>query len=166
MGVVMIIEGKVWKLGNNIDTDTILPGKYLSVSDPSSLGEHCLEGLEKGWAKRISPGDILVAGKNFGCGSSREHAPVALKAVGISCIIAESVGAIFYRNSINIGLPVIEFEDARARFEEGNIISVEIDSGRIENISTKSTYNFSPIAPIVLEILGSGGLLKYITKRS
>lgn len=162
----MIIEGKVWKLGNNIDTDTILPGKYLSLSDPSLLGEHCLEGLEKGWAKRISPGDILVAGKNFGCGSSREHAPLALKAVGISCIVAESVGAIFYRNSINLGLPVLEFEGAHARFDEGNIIAVEIESGRIENISTKSAYKFSPIAPIVLDILGSGGLLEYITKKS
>lgn len=162
----MIIEGKVWKLGNNIDTDTILPGKYLSLSDPSLLGEHCLEGLEKGWAKKISPGDILVAGKNFGCGSSREHAPIALKAAGIPCVVAESFGAIFYRNAINVGVPVIELESVSNKFEERDILEADIKTSKVKNVTAGKTYDFSPMASMIIDILESGGLLNYIAKRS
>ena len=161
----MILKGKVWKLGNNIDTDAILPGKYLSLSDPSALGRHCLEGIEVGWSDKVSKGDILVAGKNFGCGSSREHAPIALRAAGISCIIAESFGAIFYRNAINLGLPAIECEGVQNRLNENSIVEVDIKSGKIKEIMTNSIYEFSPISPIVLDILNSGGLLSYIAER-
>ncbi|MBW1994369.1 MAG: 3-isopropylmalate dehydratase small subunit, partial [Deltaproteobacteria bacterium] len=125
----MEIKGKVWELGNNIDTDMILPGKYLSLSNPSLLGEHCLEGVAKGWAEKISPGDILIAGKNFGCGSSREHAPIALRAAGLSCVVAESFGAIFYRNAINVGFPVVELEGVRNKFDEGDIVQADIKRG-------------------------------------
>jgi len=161
----MIFRGKIWCLGDNIDTDTIISGKYLSSTDPSLLAEHCLEAIEKGWANKISQGDILVAGKNFGCGSSREHAPVALKAAGISCIIAESFGAIFFRNAINLGLPVIEFEATADRFEEGHVAEVDIKSRKIRNSTTGQAYDLPPIAPIVLDILEFGGLLSYIRKK-
>lgn len=162
----MIIKGKAWKLGDNIDTDMILPGKYLSLSNPSLLGEHCLEGIAEGWADKISPGDILVAGKNFGCGSSREHAPIALKAAGISCVVAESFGAIFYRNAINVGVPVIELESVSNKFEEGDILETDIKTGKVKNVTAGKTYDLSPMASIIIDILESGGLLNYIAKRS
>jgi 3-isopropylmalate/(R)-2-methylmalate dehydratase small subunit len=161
----MIFRGKIWTLGDNIDTDTIISGKYLGSTDPSFLAEHCLEAIEQGWTRKISGGDILVAGKNFGCGSSREHAPVALKAAGISCIVAESFGAIFFRNAVNLGLPVIELEGAGDRFKEGEVAEVDMKSGEIRNTNSGKTYNFPSIAPIVLDILESGGLLSYIKKK-
>ncbi len=160
----MIFRGKVWILGNNIDTDMIISGKYLSFTDPSFLAEHCLEGIEKGWSNKIAKGDILIAGKNFGCGSSREHAAVALKAVGISCIIAESFGAIFFRNSINLGLPAVELKEARKRFNEEDMVEVDLEAGKVRNMATQKTYPFPPMASLVLDILKAGGLLPFIGK--
>ncbi len=160
----MIFRGKVWRLGDNIDTDLIISGKYLSSTDPHFLAEHCFEALEKEWCKKISAGDILVAGKNFGCGSSREHAPLAIKGAGISCIIAESFGAIFFRNAINLGLPVIELAAATTRFKEGDIAEVSLVDGKIKNITQDKIYDFIPMPSIVLEILKAGGLLQFISK--
>jgi len=160
----MIFRGRVWCLGDNIDTDIIISGKYLSSTNPSFLAEHCLEAIEEGWSKKVSPGDLLVAGKNFGCGSSREHAPLALKAAGISCLIAESFGAIFFRNAINLGLPVIELKGARKKFKEGQRVELGLESGKIRILPAEKTYRFTPLAPIVLKILKAGGLLPYIGK--
>lgn len=161
----MTFRGKVWCLGDNIDTDLIISGKYLSFTDPRFLAEHCFESIEKGWSKKILAGDILVAGKNFGCGSSREHAPLAIKAAGIACIIAESFAGIFFRNAINLGLPVIEFPAATSRFKEGHVAEVNLDDGKIRNITSGNEYNLSPIPSIVLEILKTGGLLPFISKQ-
>jgi 3-isopropylmalate/(R)-2-methylmalate dehydratase small subunit len=161
----MIFRGKVWRLGDNIDTDLIISGKYLSSTDSHFLAEHCFEALEKEWCKKISEGDILVAGKNFGCGSSREHAPLAIKAAGISCIIAESFGAIFFRNAINLGLPVIELAATLTRFKEGDIAEVNLVDGKIKNITQDKMYDFTPMPSIVVEILKAGGLLQFISKR-
>jgi 3-isopropylmalate/(R)-2-methylmalate dehydratase small subunit len=161
----MNLKGKVWKFGDDIDTDMIIGGQYLSSTDPAYLAEHCFEIFEKSWSKKICHGDIIVAGKNFGCGSSREHAPLALKAAGISCIIAENYGAIFFRNAINLGLPALELKDCKKKIKEGDQLDVRIDSGEILNLSSGEKYNLSsPIAPIVMEILKSGGLLDYIRK--
>lgn len=161
----MILRGKAWTLGENIDTDMIIGGQYLSIADPIDLARHCFESLEPNWIEKISNGDILVAGSNFGCGSSREHAPMALKAAGISCIIAESYGAIFFRNAINLGLPAIEFTKARQRFSGGDILAVNICSNEVENVTTGKTYSFAvPFVPLVIEILQAGGLLAYITE--
>ena len=160
-----MIFRKVWCLGDNIDTDMIIAGKYLNSTDPSVLAEHCLEAVEKGWAAKISKGDMLAAGKNFGCGSSREHAPVALKSAGISCVVAESFGAIFFRNAINLGLPAIELEGVRDRLKEGDFAEVDIGSGKLRNITTGKAYDLPPTATIVIDILESGGLLPYIKKK-
>lgn len=161
----MKYKGKARILGNNIDTDMIISGQHLSSTDPDYLAKHCFETLEEEWAKKICHGDILVAGGNFGCGSSREHAPMALKAAGISCLIAESYGAIFYRNAINIGLPALEFKTNMGRFNEGDIIEVDIKIGSIKNETSGKTYHSSQqLTPMVLDILESGGLLSYISK--
>lgn len=162
----MILRGKVWRLGDNIDTDLIISGKHLSSIDPHFLAEHCFESLEKGWSKKISAGDIIVAGKNFGCGSSREHAPLAIKAAGISCIIAESFAGIFFRNAINLGLPVIELPSTANRFKEGDTAELNLEAGKIKNITSSKEYDFNPIPSIVLEILKAGGLLPYISKKA
>jgi 3-isopropylmalate/(R)-2-methylmalate dehydratase small subunit len=161
----MKYRGKARILGNNIDTDMIISGQHLSSTDPDYLAKHCFETLAEEWAKKICRGDILVAGGNFGCGSSREHAPMALKAAGISCLIAESYGAIFYRNAINIGLPALEFKTNIGRFKEGDIIEVDIKIGSIKNETTEKVYHSSQkLTPMVLDILKSGGLLSYISK--
>lgn len=159
----MVMTGKVWKVGDNIDTDTILPGQYLSLANPEELAEHCMEGIESDWSARIAQGDILVAGKNFGCGSSREHAPVAIKECGLSCVVAESFGAIFYRNSINVGLPVVELPGATEIFAEGSKATIDITTGRVENISTGQVFELTPMPRMVIDILNSGGLLEYIS---
>ena len=161
-GCIMIINGKVWILGENVDTDMIIPGKYLSSTDPEVLGAHCLEGLEKDWSKKISDGDIVIAGGNFGCGSSREHAPMALKAAGVAAILAESIGAIFYRNAVNVGLPVIEAPGVCAIFEEGHLAEVDPEKGMITNVTTGRTLAIDPFPEIIQKILGFGGLLGYI----
>jgi 3-isopropylmalate/(R)-2-methylmalate dehydratase small subunit len=159
----MTLKGKIWKVGDSVDTDMILPGQYLSLVGPKELAEHCMEGIEPNWAARLNPGDILIAGKNFGCGSSREHAPLAMKGCGLGCVVAESFGAIFYRNAINVGLPVVEVPGIAGLFAEGEKISVDIIKGRVINESSGQEFEFSPMPEIILEILTAGGLLEYIS---
>lgn len=159
------IKGKVIKYGDNIDTDVIIPARYLNTGDPAELAQHCMEDLDKDFIKKVHPGDIMVAGKNFGCGSSREHAPIAIKASGISCIIAETFARIFYRNAINIGLPIIECPEAAREIEDGDIVEVRFDTGEIYNITKKKTYNSLPFPEFMKEIMESNGLIEYIKRR-
>src|SRR5699024_8207660 len=136
--------GFVFKYGDNIDTDVIIPARYLSTGDPDELKKHCMEDIDKDFAKRVKPGDIIVGQKNFGCGSSREHAPIAIKASGISCVIAESFARIFYRNSFNIGLPIIESEEASKKIEAGDEVEIDFISGEIRNITKNERYKGQP----------------------
>jgi 3-isopropylmalate dehydratase small subunit len=160
----MKTTGKVWKFGDDIDTDLIIPGRYLNTSDPEELAQHCMEDADPTFAGKVSPSDIIVAGKYFGCGSSREHAPIAIKAAGVSCVIAKSFARIFYRNSFNMGLPILECEDTDS-FHNGDILSVDFDSGEIVHLETKKTYQSRPIPPFMQELLQSGGLMKHIEKK-
>lgn len=160
-----LINGKIWCLGDDIDTDTIIASKHLSSNDPSFLAEKCLEGIEPGWSSKISAGDVLVAGKNFGCGSSREHAALALKAAGLACVIAESFGNIFFRNAVNLGLPVLELTEACRKLPEGHTAVIDIKNALISNKTTEQSYKLRPMPQVVLDILASGGLLEFIEKR-
>ena len=160
----MILKGKVRRLGDNIDTDAIIPARYLNTSDPRVLAKHCFEDIDIELIKEISPGDILVAGRNFGCGSSREHAPRAIKAAGFSCIIALSFARIFYRNAFNTGLPVLECAQANEIAEE-SMLEVNIERGEIKNLSSGRTYRIKPIPTFMREVLASGGLMSYISKK-
>jgi 3-isopropylmalate dehydratase small subunit len=157
----MLIKGKVWKFGNDIDTDAIIPARYLNTSDPAELARHCMEDADKDFSKKVLKGDIIVAGKNFGCGSSREHAPVAIKAVGVACVIAKDFARIFYRNSFNIGLPILESEEASADIAQGDTVEVDVDNGVIKNITRNKQYKVKPIPPFMQELVEAGGLLKY-----
>lgn len=159
------MSGRVWKFGSNIDTDVITPGQYLNISDPAELAKHCMEGIDGEFASKVRPGDIIVAGENFGCGSSREHAPLAIKASGISCVIAKSVARIFFRNSINIGLPIIECAEASDDIGEGDVIEIEYESGLIKNLTNHNRYQFSSFPPFIEEIISSGGLIPYTSKK-
>jgi 3-isopropylmalate/(R)-2-methylmalate dehydratase small subunit len=160
------IKGKVWKLVDSIDTDVILPGAYLSITKPEELAVHALEGLEDGFAKRFSNGDILVGGRNFGCGSSREQAPVALKYAGISVVIAETFARIFYRNALNIGLPLLECKGITGFAQEGDILAVDITKGEIKN-ETKGTSIFAkPIPEFLMEIIEDGDLISNLKKQT
>ena len=161
----MILKGRVWYMGDDVDTDMIISGQYLSTIEPQFLATHCFEAVEPNWADKVSTGDIIVAGKNFACGSSREQAPIALKAVGISCLIAESFGAIFFRNAVNIGLPVLELDDTGSKFKEGETAEVDIEAAAVRNVSSGVTYELKPTVPIVMEILEAGGLLSFIKKK-
>lgn len=160
------MKGKVLKLGDNINTDEIIPAAYLNVSDPSFLAQHCLEGLDKNFPARIVPGNIIVAGKNFGCGSSREHAPLAIKGAGISCIIARSFSSIFYRNSINIGLPILKCPEAVRQINEGDILEVDISAGTISkkdgaDRDENAAWVVAPFPEFMQKIIAAGGLMKY-----
>lgn len=159
-----MIKGKTIKYGNNIDTDVIIPARYLNTSDEKELASHCMEDLDKDFLKKINKGDIIIAGKNFGCGSSREHAPIAIKAAGISCVIAETFARIFFRNSINIGLPIMECEEAARDIEEKDEISIDVNSGVITNITKNKTYKASPFPEFMQKIIESQGLIGYIKK--
>jgi len=161
----MKLEGGVWKYGDDVDTDVIIPARYLNTSDPAELAKHCLEDLDSEFTEKMSPGDIIVAGDNFGCGSSREHAPLAIKAAGVSCIIANSFARIFYRNSINIGLPILESEDAVSSISEGDKISVDLDQGLIKNLSKDEEYQARPFPEFMQELIASGGLIKYLQEK-
>ncbi|MBV1757424.1 MAG: 3-isopropylmalate dehydratase small subunit [Dethiosulfatibacter sp.] len=156
------MTGKAFIFGDNIDTDVMVPGKYLTLSKPEELAKVCMAGISDDFAKNISKGDVFVAGTNFGCGSSREHAPVSIKAAGVSCVIAASFARIFYRNAINIGLPVLESLDAVNSIEEGDEITVDITKGSITNHTKNETYNFKPFPKFVLEIFEAGGLANLI----
>ena len=161
----MIIKGKAWKFEDNIDTDLIIPAKYLTTSDPAELGKHAMEGAVEEFYKKIKPGDIMVAGENFGCGSSREHAPLSLKGAGISLIIAKSFARIFYRNSINIGLPILECPEAADKIKEGNELEVDLEKGGIRNLSTGKTFQAVPFPDFMREIIKAGGLINYVKQK-
>ncbi|MBI5204137.1 MAG: 3-isopropylmalate dehydratase small subunit [Nitrospirae bacterium] len=160
----MIIKGKNWKFGNDIDTDAIIPARYLNTSDPKELAKHIMEDADRDFPSKVKAGDIIVAGKNFGCGSSREHAPIAIKATGIQAVIAKSFARIFYRNSFNIGLPIFESEEASEKIKEGDEIEIDADKGIIKNISKGETYKANPIPPFMQELISAGGLVEW-TKR-
>ena len=154
-----MIHGQVHRYGDNIDTDAIIPARYLNVSDGPSLAPHTFEDLDANFVKVVHPGDIVVAGSNFGCGSSREHAPIALKAVGISCVIAKTFARIFYRNSINIGLPILECPAAADEIKAGDTVEVDLASGRITDVTTGKQYQAVPFPPFMMQIVDAGGLI-------
>lgn len=157
-----MFKGKVIKYKDNIDTDVIIPARYLNTSDPKELATHCMEDLDKEFINKVKKGDIMVAGKNFGCGSSREHAPIAIKASGIDCVIAETFARIFYRNAINIGLPIMECKEAADDIEDGDEISIDVNRGIIKNITKDKTYNANPFPAFMQEIMKAEGLVNYI----
>lgn len=162
----MRIEGYVHKFGDNVNTDEIIPASYLNTTDQKELGRHCMEGIDKNFTNKIKKSDIIVAGKNFGCGSSREHAPLAIKGAGISCIIGESFARIFYRNCINIGLPILESKEAARTIRSKERLKVDTTSGKIEDRTSKKTYYAQKFPSFMQEMIRSGGLMKYIsTKR-
>lgn len=156
----MNIKGNVWRFGDDVNTDDIISARYLNTTEPEELAKHCMETIRPGFAQQIESGDIIVAGKNFGCGSSREHAPIAIKACGISCVVAVSFARIFYRNSFNIGLPIFETEDAE-RISEGDKIEIDYVKGEIKNITRGEIYPINPIPAFMQELLGCGGLMNY-----
>lgn len=158
----MIIQGKSHTFGNDIDTDAIIPARYLNTSDPAELARHCMEDADAGFAARVNKGDIIVAGKNFGCGSSREHAPVAIKAAGVAAVIAGSFARIFYRNAINIGLPIFESPAAAERIGAGDEVKIEPEKGIITNITKGETYHAAPFPPFMQELIAAGGLMPYV----
>ena len=155
----MNAQGKVFKYHDNVDTDVIIPARYLNTPDAKELALHCMEDIDKEFVKKVVPGDIMVAGWNFGCGSSREHAPLVIKTCGISCVIAKSFARIFYRNAINIGLPILECEEAVQEINANDEVKVDFDTGIITNISTGKTYKAQPFPPFIQNIIKSGGLL-------
>ena len=161
----MMICGKAVKFGDSIDTDVILPGKYLVLIDPKELAQHAMEGLDPAFAKKVKEGVILVAGKNFGCGSSREQAPLALKYAGVKCVIAESFARIFFRNAINIGLPIVECRGVSGKVEESDKLRVDLKTGKIENLSQIITLYGMQLPPFILEILSDGGLIENLRRR-
>lgn len=158
-------NGKVIKYGDNIDTDVIIPARYLNSSDPAELATHCMEDLDADFLNKLNPGDIMVACKNFGCGSSREHAPIAIKACGVSCVIAETFARIFYRNAINIGLPIIECPEAVAGIDDGDEVKVDFDSGIITNVTKNTSFKGQPFPEFMQKIIDCEGLVNYINNK-
>ncbi len=155
----MEFKGTAHRYGRDIDTDVIIPARYLNTSDPAELAKHCLEDLDAQFVEKVVPGDILVAEENFGCGSSREHAPICIKAAGVSCVIAKSFARIFYRNSINIGLPIMECPEAVDAIKQGDVVKVDADTGVIANETTGETFQAHPFPPFIREIIEKGGLV-------
>ena len=155
----MNVKGKIHKFGDNIDTDVIIPARYLNTADHGELAKHCMEDIDKDFVNKVNKGDIIAAGYNFGCGSSREHAPIAIKAAGVSCVIASTFARIFYRNAINIGLPILECPEAAKDIKEGDEIEVDFDSGVINNLTTGKSYNAEPFPEFIKDIISAGGLL-------
>ena len=159
------MRGKVWKYGDHIDTDVIIPARYLNNPDPAALASHCMVDIDEGFAGSVEDGDIMVGGWNFGCGSSREHAPVAIQASGISCVIAASFARIFYRNSINIGFPILECPEASEAIKAGDIVSVDTKTGVITDETTGETFQAKPFPAFIEQIIDSGGLLPYLKSK-
>ncbi len=155
-----VITGKVWKFGDNIDTDLIIAARYLNTSDPHELAKHVMEDADPDFIKKFQPGDIIVAGENFGCGSSREHAPIALKAAGVAAVVAKSFARIFYRNAFNMGLPIFELKESD-EIEEGNLIKIDMEKGEIEDLDKHKIFKFTPIPPFMQELISCGGLINY-----
>lgn len=158
----MKANGSVFKYGDNIDTDVIIPARYLNTSDSAELATHCMEDIDGDFIKKVKKGDVIVANKNFGCGSSREHAPIAIKATGISCVIAETFARIFYRNAINIGLPIIECVEAARGIDAGDQVEVDFDSGLITNVTKGTTFQGQPFPTFMQKIISAEGLIPYI----
>lgn len=161
----MILRGKAWKYGDDVDTDVIIPARYLNTSDPAELARHCMEDIDGEFASKVSPGDLLVAGKNFGCGSSREHAPIAIKASGASAVIARSFARIFYRNAFNTGLPIFEAPEAVDGIDAGDVLTVDTGHGTLRNETKGRQYRIAPLPPFMQELVAAGGLLNYIAGR-
>ncbi len=158
-------RGSVFRFGDNVDTDVIIPARYLATSEPAELAAHCMEDIDKSFIKEVQQGDIIVAGKNFGCGSSREHAPIAIKAAGVSCVIAETFARIFYRNAINIGLPIIECREAAAEIQKGDAVSVNFDTGIITDETTGRKYEGQAFPPFMQGLIDAGGLVNYVNSK-
>ena len=161
----MKFKGMVFKYGADVNTDVIIPARYLNVSESAELARHCMEDLDKEFINKVKSGDIIVASTNFGCGSSREHAPLAIKAAGVSCVIAKSFARIFYRNAMNIGLPLLECAEAVDGTSAGDLVEVTLDTGEIRNITRKTVYKAKPYPEFMLELMNSGGLIEYTRKR-
>jgi 3-isopropylmalate/(R)-2-methylmalate dehydratase small subunit len=159
------MTGSVWKYGDNVDTDVIIPARYLNVSAPEELARHCMEGISPEFPSRVQPGDVIVAGENFGCGSSREHAPLAIKASGVPCVIASSFARIFYRNAINTGLAIMECPEVVEETEQGDRLQVDLEGGAVTNLRTGRTYPTTPFPPFILSIIEAGGLVPYTKGR-
>ncbi len=158
------MKGKAWKFADDVNTDAIVPARYLNTTDPEELASHCMEGADPDFVGKMSPGDVIVAGRNFGCGSSREHAPLAIKTAGISCVIAEGFARIFFRNSINIGLPIFECADAARDISEGDEVEADMAAGTIRNLTTGNAYSVPPWPEELQRIIAAGGLMNYITQ--
>ena len=161
----MRANGTVFKYGSNVDTDVIIPARYLNSSDPAELAAHCMVDIDPGFVDKVKKGDIIVADKNFGCGSSREHAPIAIKASGVSCVIAETFARIFYRNAINIGLPIIECPEAAQGIEDGDQVEIDFDSGKIYDRTKGTEFQGQAFPPFMQKIIQAGGLVEYINAK-
>ena len=161
----MIFKGKVWKFGDNIDTDAIIPARYLNTSDPAQLALHCMEDADPEFVKKMKAGDIILGGENFGCGSSREHAPIAIKASGISCVVAKSFARIFYRNAFNMGLPIFESKELADAIAEGKEITIDSSRGTITVAGSDQQFAISPIPPFMEQLIADGGLMEHIAKK-
>ena len=161
----MKLEGTVFKYGDNVDTDVIIPARYLNSSDPKELAAHCMEDIDKDFTAKVKSGDIIVAAKNFGCGSSREHAPIAIKASGVSIVIAETFARIFYRNSINIGLPIMECPEAAREIKSGDQVEVDLDSGIVTDVTQGKSWKGQAFPPFMQNIISAGGLIPYINSK-
>lgn len=160
------MTGRAWTFGDDVDTDAIIPARYLNTSDPQILAAHCMEDADAQFAGKVKKGDMIVAGKNFGCGSSREHAPVAIKGAGLSCVIAHSFARIFYRNAFNMGLPILECPEAAAAIETGDEVEVDLDEGVIVNLTRNKSYRAQAIPPFMQELLKAGGLMPYVRQQT
>lgn len=157
-----MINGKSWKYGDNVNTDEIIPARYLNTTDVKELASHCMEDIDPEFVNKAGDGDIIVAGDNFGCGSSREHAPISIKAFGISCVIAKSFARIFFRNAINIGLPIFESEEASSEISDGDEVEIDMNSSKITNLTINKEFSFTPFAAEMKDIIQAGGLMGYI----
>jgi 3-isopropylmalate/(R)-2-methylmalate dehydratase small subunit len=158
-------NGTVWKYGDNVDTDAIIPARYLNMSEPEDLARHCMEDIDETFAGAVQAGDFVVAGENFGCGSSREHAPLAIKGAGVSCVVAVSFARIFYRNAINVGMPILECPAAVEGTEKGQKLAVDLKTGQVRNLTTGQTYQAEPYPPFMMAIIDAGGLVPYTRRR-
>lgn len=159
------LNGKAWVYGDNVDTDVIIPARYLTTSDPAALAPHCMEDIDKAFASAVGHGDILVGGNNFGCGSSREHAPLAIAGVGVSCVIASSFARIFFRNAINVGLPILECPEAVKKMRTGDELEVDLATGSIKNITQNEVFQAAPFPPFLQQLVALGGLVPYVRER-
>ena len=160
-----ILEGNAWVYGDHVDTDVIIPARYLTASTPEALAPHCMEDLDRDFAASVLPGDVIVGGSNFGCGSSREHAPLAIQGAKVSCVVAASFARIFYRNALNVGLPILECPEGAARIRKGDRLRVDPQGGTVENLTREESYPVRPFPPFLAELVESGGLVPYVRRR-